>query len=159
MKYIVPTIIASVLFVLSPAYAGSCGKGNHVHNLQEMASKYFSQMDANGDEIVTKEEFEARNLRSESEKIIKEAVKAKARRKIAELCEFSAIVSLNKLFFTFGGVLLRETVITNKVDNTFVLDLSWTIAFRCWTKNGRSRCSAKPVPPSRSYTQPSSRCW
>ena len=59
MKYIIPTIIASVLFVLSPAYAGSCGKGNHVHNLQEMASKYFSQMDANGDEIVTKEEFEA----------------------------------------------------------------------------------------------------
>lgn len=59
MKYIIPMIIASVLFALSPAYAGSCSKGNHAHNLEEMASKYFSQMDANGDEIVTKEEFEA----------------------------------------------------------------------------------------------------
>ena len=59
MKYAIPAAIASVLFSLSPAYAGGCGKGDHAHSLQEMASKYFNQMDLNGDEIVTKAEFEA----------------------------------------------------------------------------------------------------
>ena len=59
MNYIIPAAMASVLFALSPAYAGGCGKGDHAHSLQEMASKYFNQMDANGDEIVTKAEFEA----------------------------------------------------------------------------------------------------
>ena len=59
MKYAIPAVIASVLFALSPAYASSCGKGDHAHSLQEMASKYFEKMDANGDEIVTKAEFEA----------------------------------------------------------------------------------------------------
>ena len=59
MKYITPAVMAAMLFALSPAYAGSCGKGDHAHSLQEMASKYFNQMDANGDEIVTKAEFEA----------------------------------------------------------------------------------------------------
>ena len=48
MKYIISAVIASVLLALSPAYAGGCGKGDHAHNLQEMASKYFNQMDANG---------------------------------------------------------------------------------------------------------------
>ena len=59
MKHIIPAVIVSVLFALSPAYAGSCDGGDHAHNLQEMASKYFNQMDANGDEIITKAEFEA----------------------------------------------------------------------------------------------------
>ena len=59
MKYILPAVIVSVLFALSPAYAGSCNGGNHAHNFQEMVSQYFSQMDANGDEIITREEFEA----------------------------------------------------------------------------------------------------
>ena len=59
MKYAIPAVIASVLFALSPAYAGSCGKGDQARSPQEMASKYFNQMDANGDEIVTKAEFEA----------------------------------------------------------------------------------------------------
>ena len=59
MKYTIPAVIVCVLFTLSPTYAGSCGKGDHTHSLQEMASKYFNQMDANGDEIVTKAEFEA----------------------------------------------------------------------------------------------------
>ena len=59
MKHIIPAVIVSALFALSPAYAGNCGGGNHAHNIQEMASKYFNQMDANGDEIVTKAEFEA----------------------------------------------------------------------------------------------------
>ena len=59
MKHIIPAVIVSVLFALSPAYAGSCGGGDHAHNLQEMASKYFNQMDADGDEIITKAEFEA----------------------------------------------------------------------------------------------------
>ena len=59
MKYILPAVFVSVLFALTPAYAGSCDGGNHAHNLQEMASKYFNQMDANGDEIINRKEFEA----------------------------------------------------------------------------------------------------
>ena len=59
MKQIIPAVIVSVLFALSPAYAGNCGGGNHAHNIQEMASNYFNQMDANSDEIITKAEFEA----------------------------------------------------------------------------------------------------
>ena len=58
MKYILSAVFASVLFALTPAYAGSCDGGNHAHNLQEMASKYFNQMDANGDEIINRKEFE-----------------------------------------------------------------------------------------------------
>jgi hypothetical protein len=49
----------SAFFSLSPAHAGNCDGGTHAHNPQEMASKYFDQMDANGDETVTKAEFEA----------------------------------------------------------------------------------------------------
>ena len=59
MKYIIPAAFVIGLFSLSPAHAGGCGKGYHAHSPQEMASKYFNQMDANGDEIVTKAEFEA----------------------------------------------------------------------------------------------------
>jgi hypothetical protein len=59
MKHTIPAVIVSVLFALSPAYAGSCGGEDHAHNLQEMASKYFNQMDADRDEIITKAEFEA----------------------------------------------------------------------------------------------------
>ena len=59
MKHIIPAIFVSVLFAIPPAYAGSCDGGDHAHNLQEMASKYFNQMDADGDEIITKPEFEA----------------------------------------------------------------------------------------------------
>jgi Ca2+-binding EF-hand superfamily protein len=62
MKYIIPAVVVSALFALSPAYAGSCGGGDHAHNLEEMASKYFNRMDANGDEIITKEEFEASTM-------------------------------------------------------------------------------------------------
>ena len=62
MKQIIPAVFASVFFVISPAYAGSCGGGDHGHNPQEMASKYFNQMDTNGDEIITKAEFEASNM-------------------------------------------------------------------------------------------------
>ena len=59
MKCVIPALVVSVFFFLSPAQAGSCGEGDHTHNPQEMASKYFDQMDANGDDIVTKSEFEA----------------------------------------------------------------------------------------------------
>jgi len=59
MKHIIPAVFVSALFALSPAYAGSCDGGDHAHNLQEMASKYFNQMDADGNEIITKAEFEA----------------------------------------------------------------------------------------------------
>ena len=59
MKYIIPAVIVFVLFALLPAYAGNCGGGNHAHNIQVMASKYFNQMDTNSDGIITKTEFEA----------------------------------------------------------------------------------------------------
>ena len=59
MRYIIPAILMSALFGLSPANAGSCGGGDHVHSPREMATKYFDQMDANSDKIVTKAEFEA----------------------------------------------------------------------------------------------------
>ena len=62
MKYIISAIFVSVLFAIPPAYAGSCDGGGHAHNLQEMASKYFNQMDVNGDEIITKAEFEASTM-------------------------------------------------------------------------------------------------
>ena len=59
MKCVIPALVVSVFCFLSPAQAGSCGEGDHTHNPQEMASKYFDQMDANGDDIVTKTEFDA----------------------------------------------------------------------------------------------------
>ena len=62
MKHIIPAVFMSMFFAFSPAYAGSCGGGDHAHNLEEMASKYFNRMDANGDEIITKTEFEASTM-------------------------------------------------------------------------------------------------
>ena len=62
MKYIIPAVVVSAFFALSPAYAENCGGGDHAHNLHEMASKYFNRMDANGDEIITKTEFEASTM-------------------------------------------------------------------------------------------------
>jgi len=59
MKNLLPILFISATFLVSPAHAGSCGTGAHAHNPQEMASKYFDQMDSNGDDIVTKTEFEA----------------------------------------------------------------------------------------------------
>tara|TARA_B100000676_G_scaffold162220_1_gene159594 strand:+ start:36 stop:335 length:300 start_codon:yes stop_codon:yes gene_type:complete len=54
------TIVAFASFlIVTPALAGGCGKGNYTHEPHEMADKYFGQMDTNGDEFVTKEEFEA----------------------------------------------------------------------------------------------------
>ena len=62
MRYSILAVVISALFGFSPAYAGSCGGSDHVHSPQEMASKYFDQMDANSDEIVTKTEFEASSV-------------------------------------------------------------------------------------------------
>ena len=62
MKHIIPAVFVSAFFAISSAYAGSCGGSDHGHNPQEMASKYFNQMDANGDEMITKAEFEASNM-------------------------------------------------------------------------------------------------
>ena len=59
MKYVTSMFLMVAFFAISPAHAGSCGGGDHVHSPQEMATKYFDQMDANSDEIVTKAEFEA----------------------------------------------------------------------------------------------------
>ena len=47
------------LLIVTPALANGCGKGDHAHDPHEMAGKYFRQMDTNGDEVVTKEEFAA----------------------------------------------------------------------------------------------------
>tara|TARA_B100000676_G_scaffold106176_1_gene106081 strand:- start:1010 stop:1309 length:300 start_codon:yes stop_codon:yes gene_type:complete len=49
----------AALLIVTPALANGCGKGGHAHDLHEMAIKYFGQMDTNGDDVVTKEEFEA----------------------------------------------------------------------------------------------------
>jgi hypothetical protein len=59
MKYVMSAAFVSAFFSLSPAHAGNCDGGTHAHNPQEMASKYFDQMYATGDETVTKAEFEA----------------------------------------------------------------------------------------------------
>lgn len=39
--------------------AGNCGTGAQAHNPQELAVKYFDQMDINEDGVVTKDEFTA----------------------------------------------------------------------------------------------------
>jgi hypothetical protein len=62
MKHIISVVFMSAIFALSPAYAGSSDGGDHAYNLEEMASKYFNRMDANGDEIITKAEFEASTM-------------------------------------------------------------------------------------------------
>ena len=54
---ITATVIASALLIM-PVSAGSCGEGNHAHLSKEMATKYFEQMDLNGDLSITKAEFE-----------------------------------------------------------------------------------------------------
>ena len=54
------TVIVFLTALISgSAYAGSCGGTGHTHSAQEMAEKYFSQMDANGDELVSEDEFKA----------------------------------------------------------------------------------------------------
>lgn len=50
------------LIFMSPAQAGNPGDGAHSFDAREIAAKYFDQMDANGDEIVTEIEFEASPL-------------------------------------------------------------------------------------------------
>ena len=62
MKYNILAFVLSVSFAFSPAYAGNCGGGDHAHNLQEMASKYFNQIDANSDETITRREFGASTM-------------------------------------------------------------------------------------------------
>ena len=52
-------LVLASLLLATPASAGGCGTGAHAHNPHEMAVKYFGQMDTNGDEVVTKEEFAA----------------------------------------------------------------------------------------------------
>jgi hypothetical protein len=59
MKNVMLAAFAYALFAQFPAQAGNCGGGAHAHNPQEMASKFFDQMDLNGDATVTKAEFEA----------------------------------------------------------------------------------------------------
>ena len=62
MKYTIMAVLMTALIGFAPAYAGSCGGGNHVHSPQEMATKYFDQIDVNSDEIITKAEFEASSM-------------------------------------------------------------------------------------------------
>ena len=51
--------LCAALLLATPASAGNCGSGAHIHDPQKMANKYFSQMDTNEDGLVTKEEFAA----------------------------------------------------------------------------------------------------
>ena len=62
MKYTILAVLMTALIGFAPAHAGSCGGGNHVHSPQEMATKYFDQIDVNRDEIITKAEFEASSM-------------------------------------------------------------------------------------------------
>ena len=50
-------LFTASLLLAPPALAGGCGTGAHAHNPQEMAIKYFGQMDTNGDAVITKNEF------------------------------------------------------------------------------------------------------
>ena len=57
------TVIVFLTALISgSAYAGSCGGTAHTHSAQEMAEKYFSQMDANGDALVSEDEFKASTM-------------------------------------------------------------------------------------------------
>ena len=62
MKHTTLAVLMTALIGFAPAHAGSCGGGNHVHSPQEMATKYFDQIDVNSDEIITKAEFEASSM-------------------------------------------------------------------------------------------------
>ena len=62
MKYTILAVLMTALIGFAPAHAGSCGGGNHVHSPQEMATKYFDQIDVNSDEIITRAEFEASSM-------------------------------------------------------------------------------------------------
>ena len=62
MKQTMLAVLMTALIGFAPAHAGSCGGGNHVHSPQEMATKYFDQIDVNSDEIITKAEFEASSM-------------------------------------------------------------------------------------------------
>ncbi len=52
-------LFSASLLIAPPALAGGCGAGAHTHNPHEIAVKYFGQMDTNGDEVITKDEFAA----------------------------------------------------------------------------------------------------
>jgi Ca2+-binding EF-hand superfamily protein len=52
-------IVLVTALISGSAYAMSCGGTAHTHSAQEMAEKYFSQMDANDDGLVSKSEFNA----------------------------------------------------------------------------------------------------
>ncbi len=58
MKRLLISTVASA-FLAASAQAGSCGGADHAHNPKEMAVKYFKQMDTNGDDVITKLEFDA----------------------------------------------------------------------------------------------------
>jgi hypothetical protein len=51
----------------SISFAGSCGSGNHGHTKQEVAEKYFGQMDLNNDQVIDRSEF----VKSPMSKMIK----------------------------------------------------------------------------------------
>ena len=61
MKIFETSILSSIVIfaavVSGSAYAGSCSGAAHAHSAQEMAEKYFSMMDANGDALVSEAEF------------------------------------------------------------------------------------------------------
>ena len=66
MKTLGTASLAVIVFLTAlisgSAYAGSCGGMGHTHSAQEMAEKYFSQMDANGDALVSRAEFKASTM-------------------------------------------------------------------------------------------------
>ena len=61
MKRLLISTVASA-FLAASAQAGSCGGAAQADNPKEMAVKYFKQMDTNGDDVITKLEFDASSM-------------------------------------------------------------------------------------------------
>ena len=64
MKIIAPAVLALSLISAPSAMAGGCNGAVHKHSPEEMANFYFDKMDLNGDNIVTKGEFEKSSMKN-----------------------------------------------------------------------------------------------
>ncbi len=47
---------------ISTSFAGGCGNSAHTHTNEEIAEKYFDQIDLNSDQNIDRQEFENSNM-------------------------------------------------------------------------------------------------